>query len=147
MKKSVIKFFDRIIVLLLGCFGLLYSCEKPKPEYGMLVEYGTPSGEYVLKGIITDKETSNPIQNIQIVQYGDTIYTNAEGKYMLLGHGFNEFHIRIKDIDSVENGGYFQSKEIEGGFTKEDQVEQGDGKWYDGKFVKTLNIELEKKNK
>ena len=129
MKKSVVKFFDKIIVVVLGFSGLLYSCE-----------YGTPAGEYVLKGVITDKETHQPIQNIQV--QGE--YTDADGKYVIYNHS-PYFYLRIDDIDSFENGGYFHSKEIEGQFTQADQVEPGDGSWYLGKFVKTQNIELEKK--
>ena len=146
MKKSVIKFFDRIIVLLLGCLGLFCGCEKYNVDmYGMPVEYGTPSGEYVLKGIITDKETSNPIKNIQVVRYRDTIYTDTEGKFIMLSYGgFSKFHLKIEDIDGEENGGDFQSEETDVEFTQADQVEQGDGNWNEGKFVKTLNIELEK---
>ena len=135
MKKAGIKFFDKIIVVLLGFLGMFYSCRQP-------CEYGTPHGEYVLKGVITDKETSKPIQNIQIVrQY---IYTDSEGKFMYNGRE-RELRLKIDDIDGIENGGEFLSKEIEVTFTKADQVEKGDGNWYQGKFAKTINVELEKK--
>ena len=136
MKKSGIKFFDKIIVVLLGFLGMFYSCRQP-------CEYGTPHGEYVLKGIITDKETHKPIQNIQIGEYVK-IYTDADGKYVIYNNSPN-FHLRIDDIDGEENDGYFHSKEIEGQFTQADQIEKGDGEWYKGKFVKTRNIELEKR--
>jgi hypothetical protein len=38
MKKSVIKTFDKAIVLLLFVFGIFCSCEKPKP----MPKYGAP---------------------------------------------------------------------------------------------------------
>jgi putative lipoprotein (rSAM/lipoprotein system) len=106
--------------------------------------YGTPYGEYELKGIISDKETAKPIQNIQIVrQYWDTLYTDSEGKYSC--HNMSpDFHLKIEDIDSVENGGYFKTQEIEIELTQADQVEKGKG-WYRGKNSKTVNIKLEKK--
>ena len=55
MKKSAIKFFDKIILLLLGFSGMFYtSCEygMPAPEYGMPVpEYGVPPVEIPEYGI------------------------------------------------------------------------------------------------
>ena len=143
MEKRIIKFWDKIVVVLLGLLGIFNSCEKP-------CEYGTPLGEYKLNGIVTDKETANPIQNIQVVRfrnsdYGDTLYTDAEGKYAFHDFSFGEFHLKFEDIDGEENGGEFKTKEIKTKLTQADQVEKGDGKWNDGKFVKTVNIELEKK--
>ena len=34
MNKSIIKFWDKIVVLLLFIFGLVASCDKPVPKYG-----------------------------------------------------------------------------------------------------------------
>ena len=138
MKKLIIKSFDKIIVALLGMLGIfnLSSC----------MEYGMPEGEYHFNGIVTDKETSNPIQNIQVVSDRGTIYTNSEGKFTCSDWMNSVFHLKIEDIDGEENGGDFESQEIEVKFTQADQVEKGDGKWNKGKFVKTQNIKLEKKN-
>jgi len=146
MAKPVIKFFDKIIVILLGFLGIFSGCIQPK--YGMPAEYGTPYGKYEVKGIVTDKETSNPIPNIQVIKNYDTIHTNAEGKYSFYEDYSYEyettFHLKVEDIDGEENGGYFAPQEMDLTFTKEDQVEKGDGHWYKGKFVKTQNIELER---
>ena len=140
--KKIIKLWDKIIVVLLGVLGVFSSCKT-------VSEYGTPYGEYEIKGVITDKETSKPIQNIQVVrlrtsEYGDTLYTETEGKYSFYNME-SDFHLKFEDIDSVENGGDFKTKEIKTRLTQADQVEKGDGKWNDGKYAKTINIELEKK--
>ena len=146
MKKSVIKFFDKIIIVILGFSGLLYSCAK----YGMIVYYG----DYEIKGVITDKETSKPIQNIKV---GRETYTDAEGKYILYGESdwaiekhsaayYSQFRLIIEDIDGEQNDGEFISKEIDVIFTQADQVEKGNGKSYQGKFVKIINVELNKEN-
>jgi putative lipoprotein (rSAM/lipoprotein system) len=133
MKKQVIKFFDKIVVVLLGVVGLssiVYSCMK----------YGDPVAEYgEIKGIVTDKETSKPIQNIQIVRQGyrDTTYTDADGKYAFDGR-MHPYLIKFEDIDGEENGGDFKSKEIQIKFTDADRV----GKYG---FLKIVNIQLEKK--
>jgi len=147
MKRSFIKFFDKIIVLLLGFSGFFNSCESP-------AEYGMPHADFEIKGIATDETNSQPIQNIRVIRqiyenFGDTLYTDSEGKYAFEFQEFppspeSTFHLKIEDIDGEENGGDFGTKEIDVTITKADQVKKGDGSWYDGKFVKTQNIELEK---
>jgi len=148
MKRVFIKIFDKIIVLLLGFSGVFSACDDPVCEYGM------PHADYVIKGTVTDKETSNPIQNIRVIrqhpeylEYGDTLYTDSEGKYAFEFGNFppwseSTFHLKIEDIDGKENGGYFGSKEIDVAITEADRVKKGDGRWYSGKFAKTQNIEL-----
>jgi len=142
MAKRVIKFWDKIIVVLLGVLGLsgmLYSCMK----------YGMPEVEnaslYELKGVVTDKETSNPIQNIQIIRRDrDTIYTDIDGKYAFrdINYGGCSYPLKFEDIDGEENGGEFAPVDIYIDFTTEDIVERDRGSvWCD----KTINIELEKK--
>ena len=42
MNKSLIKFWDKIVVLLLFIFGLVASCDKPQPKYGMIPPPDTP---------------------------------------------------------------------------------------------------------
>ena len=146
MKKSLIKSFDKIIVILLAMLGAFTGCNKSVYEPEM---YGTPYADYDLKGIVIDKETSNPIKNIRVVHqtYYDTTYTDAEGKYAFIYHGnvVNTFHLKIEDIDGEENDGDFEAREMDVKFTNADQVEEGDGHWYEGKYEKTQNIELEKK--
>ena len=149
MKKSVITFFDKIIVLLLGFSGIFSGCDDSYSP----VEYGVPHADYELKGVITAKETAKPIPNIMVIRsiyenFGDTLYTDSGGKYAF---EFNDFpphpegvlHLKIEDIDGEDNGGFFGTKEINVEFTQADQVKKGKS-WYDGKFVKTQNIELEK---
>ena len=75
--------------------------------------------------------------------FSDTIYTDENGKYAFNGSAW-KYQLKFEDIDGEENGGLFQTKEIEGGFTQADLVEKGDGRWYDGKFVKTEDVKLEK---
>ena len=132
--KQIVKFWDKIIVVLLGVLGLL-SCEKSKPMYSVEPElYGMPPVSYCeLKGIITDKETAKPIQNIQVIgQYSDTIYTDAEGRYIFRRDMLPEFHLKIEDIDGEANNGEFETQEM-------------DVKFANDEYVKTVNIELETK--
>ena len=131
MKKLIIKSFDKVIVVLLGVLGIFNSCEQPD-MYGMPPERYNP--RYRFHGIVTDKETSNPIQNIRVVGQGDTIYTDTEGKFLFPSMNA-EFHLKIEDIDGEANGGEFETQEIDVTFTDADVR------------VKTQNIKLEKKSK
>jgi len=139
MSKSVIKFWDKIIVVLLGVVGLsgmFYSCEK----------YGSPAAVYEIEGVVTDKETSKPIQNIKVKsKHGMTIYTDTEGKYVVQdiswGKGAFDSQVQFEDIDGEENDGDFKTQKIDIKFTKADRVKRGKPEIY----VKTQNIQLEHK--
>jgi putative lipoprotein (rSAM/lipoprotein system) len=154
VKKSFFRFFDKIIVLLLGVAGMFSACDNVED---MPVEYGMPHADFELKGTVTDKATSQPIQNIRVVRPfgyediyggipGDTIYTDEDGKYVFAFVGFpsEKYQLKFEDIDGEENGGLFQTKEIEGEFTQADLVEKGNGHWYEGKYVKTQDVALER---
>jgi len=145
MGKPVIKLFDKIIVILLGFFGICSSCNMP-------MEYGEPYADYEVKGVITNKENAQPIENIRVIQGSrDTIYTDTEGKYAFNYFDYSPphperiFHLKVEDIDGEENGGDFATQEIELKITEADRVQKGDGNWYEGKFGKTENVELELK--
>ena len=63
MKKSFIKFFDKIIVIILAITGLLISCDDDiKPMYGVQPEYGVPQSEYETK-VLEDS-----VNNIKIIK-------------------------------------------------------------------------------
>ena len=64
MKKTIIKIFDKIIVLLLLLFGVFSGCDKPV-EYGPLPEYGVPVPMYgPPTEVIINDDTSNSAQDI-----------------------------------------------------------------------------------
>ena len=140
MKKTIVKIFDKIILLILGFSGIFYSCSM----------YGTPAADYEIKCIVTDKTTAKPIKNIQIVHqmYRDTTYTDAEGKYVFIYNRdlIDQLHLVVEDIDGEANGGEFITQEIDIDITQADRVKKGRGAWDWGKYVKTQNIELEKKD-
>jgi putative lipoprotein (rSAM/lipoprotein system) len=150
MRTKCIGFFDKVIILLLSAVGFLTGCDKIGG--GIVAEYGVPNADYELKGTVTDKTTSQSIQNIRVIrpvqspEYGDTTYTDKDGKYHFVFNDFpndtNTYQLKLEDIDGGENGGEFITAEVEGVFTKNDQVEKGNGHWYDGKFVKTHDVVL-----
>ena len=156
IKKSFFRSFDKIIVLLLSGFGMFSACDLFEPQ----LEYGMPHADFVLQGTVTDEATSQPIKNIRVVRPlfpdlkpecectpipGDTIYTDEKGQYAFTFGDFpgSKYLLKFEDMDGEDNGGLFQTKEVEGKFTQADQVKKGDNHWYDGKFVKTQDVKLE----
>jgi putative lipoprotein (rSAM/lipoprotein system) len=138
MKKPIIKFFDKIILLLLGLSGtIFYAC----PKYGELV------AEYRLNGTVTDK-TQAPIKNIRVVnlpyenaKHGDTLYTNEQGRF-----GFDVWsgtsYLKIEDIDGEENGGEFLPTAFDVQFTNADRVRKGNRNKGPDLFLKNVNVTL-----
>jgi putative lipoprotein (rSAM/lipoprotein system) len=137
MKKPIIKLLDKIILLLLGFSGILYSCYK----------YGMPVDEFELSGTITD-QTRTPINNIRIIKQrgfsesGDTLYTNPHGQYAYNFWGERYVHLKVEDIDGEANGGEFLPVEFDVQFTDADLVKKGRRSKKPDLYSKTLNITL-----
>jgi len=140
MKKTIIKLFDKLILLLLGFSGILYSCMK----------YGMPVDEFEIYGTVTDKE-KNPIENIRVTNLdtNNPLYTSADGKFRLKKSeelGFTTYHstlLKFEDIDGEANGGAFIPQEVEVKFTGADLVKKGKRNKHD-KYAKTITVELER---
>ena len=132
MKKTIIKLFDKVILLILGSTAVLYCC----------CDYGAPVDEFEIKGTVTDR-ASEPIQNIRIIKQNyDTLYTNSEGKYSFQFWGPNQVRLKVEDIDGEENGGEFSPIELDVKFTDADRVKKGRGNKTGDVYVKTQNIKL-----
>jgi len=144
MNKPLIKFFDKIIIVLLGFVGLssiIYSCAK----------YGAIAPEYEINGVVTDKTNAKPIQNIRVIrqeyqEYGDTMYTSPQGIYVFKSwFAPTSVHLKFEDIDGEANGGEFETQEIDVKITDADLVKKGRGNKTADKYLKIQNIELEHK--
>lgn len=152
MKKFMIRFFDRLILALLAVAGLTTACDEP------MVEYGTPTADYVIKGTVTDSITTQSIKNIRVIReldengvYGDTTYTDAKGCYQFSFSGFPdehpEFRLKTEDIDGDQNGGEFENRKVIVQINSSDRTETGDNHWYLGKAVKKQDFKLHYKVK
>jgi putative lipoprotein (rSAM/lipoprotein system) len=144
MKKPIIKFFDKIILLILGFSGMFYSC----------YEYGMPVAEYELNGTVTDLN-KNPIKNIRIIGQthlgSDTLFTDSKGKYaftynheLFVFNPESPVHLKVEDIDGYENGGFFLPEERDVNFIDADLVKKGRGTKRGDKYAKTENIMMTK---
>ena len=149
MNKSITKFWDKIVVVLLTATGMFTGC-KPDCDKRITL-YGIEATEYQVKGKVTNKANSKPIPNIQITRQvnensGDTLYTDSKGNYIYKFYNYsinseNPLCLKFEDIDGEANGGNFATKEIDVKFTKSNRRCDG----YGENYTKTENIKLEKK--
>ena len=141
---------------LLGCLlGLLgFSCDSEDIS-DLPAEYGTPWATYQFKGRALD--TSNqPINNLRVKaipsnsdldidEIRDTTRTDAEGNFQIEMSYFptSSFELIIEDTDGEANGGQFNNMstliQID-----DSEYQEGDGRWYEGKVTRELEIHMEK---
>ena len=139
MKKIQLKWlkaYNAVIFAVLSVLGFtMSSCSKCK--YGSpIAEYGTPSATFVVQGKVTDSQTNQPIEGIQIEMSWSKTFTDADGQYQIATQHFPDdqtFPVRFRDIDGELNGSYldldttaaFQDPKFTG----------GDGRWHKGEVI------------
>ena len=138
-KNQFLRIQNALIAGILFLAGAVISCNKYVDEYGM------PYAEYIVKGKVKSQETSRVIENIKVSMDGDTVKTDSEGSYKLVGEYAenNFFDIKFEDIDGAANGEYqnldtvvqFENPEFTG----------GDGNWYEGETTTEFDVELNPK--
>ena len=151
--KSLLSRLCAAVLALLG----FASCEKFND---IRCEYGTPSVDFKVKGTVTDAD-EKPIEGIRVVirrpynpyisrsqqDGGDTIYTNAEGKYE--SPIITDMSVQLKkayydDADGAA-GGEFASDSVEIYKAPKTQFKEASGAWYDGGFEYTVDVQLQKR--
>ena len=157
MKVRFNRWYNAVLTALLSMLG--YGCSLDEPEeYGPIVlEYGVPHADYIVKGTVTD-EAGTPIQGIKTsikgvipeneVVYGlDSIQTDVSGQYQLkyMGMPNNWLKLIVEDIDGEANGGEFLSDTLDIDFDKAEKAKDGDGHWYEGVYNIPQDIKLKKK--
>lgn len=142
MKHRIIKFYDRILLLLIGMFPIFSACDN-----STRCEYGVPSADYLFKGKVINAITGLPVKHIQIsiersdedmypTSITDTLYTDSKGNYISEFNGFPFSDLKVKykleDIDGSENGSYY-TKEDSLVLNKSNWDRSEAGNWYSGK--------------
>ena len=136
MKVRFNRWYNAVLTALLSMLGFSCSLDEPE-EYGPIVlEYGVPHADYIVKGTVTD-ETGTPIQGIKtsikgfypgvegvFVEGIDSIQTDASGQYQLkyMGMPHKYFKLIVEDIDGEANGGEFLSDTLDIDFDKAEKA-------------------------
>ena len=161
--KQIIRFWDKIILMLLGIVGVFTGCRpnvgecepyddpwkrpSPYPDSVGWVMYGVPRSDFAIKGTVTNKN-GKPIPYIAISTQAGYIHTDSKGNYCVMDYLLNkEEVVRLKfdDIDGKENGGEFKSQEIKVKITDADREKMEQCIKDDGMFTKIQNVELKTK--
>ena len=120
----------------------LYIAEnvQVKLDEDFPVMYGTPVVEFSVKGRVVDAD-SNPIPNIEVSWVGNTYgkaVTAEDGTFEYknedIGFDMSDVTLTFTDVDGEENGGDFETEEVEVPLT---QTDPGDGNWDCGEYAAT----------
>lgn len=134
------------------------ACDNETTDDVYPLEYGSPSVDYRVKGIVTD-EAGNPIENIRVIirnawdntpnpYADDTVFTDKEGAFaneMTGTVGIDKQKVYFDDVDGEANGGLFQSDSTNIADMEATLVEEGHGSWYQGKYEFEVQKKLKKK--
>lgn len=169
MKVRFYHWYNAVLAALLALMGF-ESCGGAD-EYGTpVVEYGMPNVSFQVKGNVTNEE-DKPIEGIKVgvnmryeyndaqgnhhVEYQDyfnnnTAITDSEGNFQTPsrttgGIDNPDLKLIIEDVDGEANGGEFQSDTLDLKDLPRQQIQNGDGRWYNGGYELTANIKLKKK--
>ncbi|NOZ46491.1 MAG: hypothetical protein GXO79_06875 [Chlorobi bacterium] len=133
--------YNRIITLFISLLGFSTACIQTA------CEYGSPSADFIINGIVQSEDSSQVIPNIKVVSGYDSTYSDYEGKYLLNIESFpnnQTFLLKFTDIDKQENR-QFETLDTLVEFT-DPVFSGGDRNWYSGETKKVLNIKLKPKD-
>ena len=158
MKVRFNRWYNAVLTALLSVLGFGCSTDEPE-EYGtILMEYGTPYADYIIKGSVTN-EAGEPVRGIKTslksvfdnenehyVLGLDSVETDVSGSYQLKYVGLRDHGLKVivEDIDGEANGGEFLSDTLDIDFNKAVKTEEGSD-WYEGAYDISQDIKLKKK--
>lgn len=141
IRNKFLSLINSLIAAVLSIIGIgAASCDK----IGVTM-YGTPSADLSLSGTITDAQTNQQLEDIQVVvkvgEYNgnDTLYTDSEGNY-------NRFYNHILPSDTLtvqinDTAGNYESQTVG---TKIKYGGKHDS-WYQGSAEIQIDAKLTKK--
>ena len=158
--RPLIKGTNWALAGLLTLFGFTHCNDDGIGETPAM--YGVPWKGYAIKGTVVDKNTRQPIPNMEIkVAFPDSIYqkapssgwrdtTDVNGEFELLNtpsynlEGESDVPLAINNLNEEING-IFAPDTVTADFEKAEHIGGGDG-WFQGWMTATTDIELEKKD-
>ena len=140
IKRHISSFLTSICSVLLSLLG--FSCSSPEDVPDM---YGTPTGDFEIKGAVTD-ESGNTVADAEIrvthkdVPSGEysfqTVTTDIEGKYIAEGQSYADPELKVVCIPS--DTGLEADSVIVRMHYKKDKADS----WYIGHAEETVNFKL-----
>lgn len=135
----------KFILFLLGVLGFSACGNNDAP-----VMYGAPSVDYTINGKVTN-EAGNPIKGIQVASGDDilgdpfNLQSAEDGSFVLERKDDTAAFgtIILTDIDGHDNGGLYKEKRVQIQSLPKKKIKDGDGKWYQGAYEITADIQLE----
>ena len=131
----------RFIYFLLALLGVgAGACDNGWDD--VVAEYGCPHMNFSLKARVID-EAGKPIEGIEVQTRNGAFYmdnfSDAEGNIDLTASMWPNTNIDVifTDVDSEENGGEFETLELNIA-DKVEQVGEGSGSWYEGAYKAEL---------
>lgn len=130
----------RLIIFLLGLLGFTaVSCDSPDN----LNAYGTPHVLFSLKARVVD-EQGNPIKGIEVdanehYWFDNNCYSDENGYFDVSGNlpPGDQYKVRFIDVDGAENGGEFETLELD--ITDNvKKVAEGSNGWREGEYMAEL---------
>ena len=158
MKSKFRSFYSRVLSACLVLLG--FTACSPDDDGGSDIrpEYGAPLASYKVIGtVVSSEEQKNPIENIRVVMvqdvdeenvpylYGDTVFTDASGRFELNYQNeiYNQFKIKIQDVNGTENGLF---EDVEKVIKFENSDYKGGNGWNRGEAQKDMGtIEMNPK--
>ncbi len=148
VKVFLLRRSNSVIRYLLTILGFGAVCSFNGCMYGdPIVEYGTPTATFKVKGTVKSEVTSDAIPNIKVVMRDVTTYTDDQGNFTISTRDFpadQSFLVEFDDIDGAVNGNY-QPLDTLVEFI-DPQFLGGSGGWDSGETEKEVNVKLKEKN-
>ena len=140
MTRIALRTYGKMIAFLLSLYGFLLGCNIGVDP---VVEYGVPSADFKVKGVVESAVTGEAITNIRVIvkepysMKADTTFTDAGGAYSMEAKHIIGFPVTLyaDDVDGEANG-MFSSDSMVVRWEDVTRIKKGDDRWYDGVFEK-----------
>jgi putative lipoprotein (rSAM/lipoprotein system) len=152
---------SRILAGLLALLGFA-GCENDRTP----PEYGVPSADFTVKGIVVNRATGKPVKDIHVsyikaeqvtVRAGAATADNRDsrsgitgddGSFSITQNMFPDREtpvpIYIQDLDGTANGGFFGLDSLAADFSEAVPGGRPD-RWYEGEYTVTVTVALNEK--
>ena len=143
MKTTLLRLWKSSFLAVFALFGINDTIVA---QYGC-IEFNY---NYQFHGVVIDKETKTPIQNIEIINknmqnHNQTMQSDSNGYFRFQqGRMPNEILLEAKDIDGNENGGQYLPISLKQETINKNYQENAFGRYYEIAYLDTIYIEMQK---